>query len=137
LGLAFDKEFLEARCGRRDRAGELGVLGACETSSMLLLSTKDGVFECPKALMGLCQLSRRGQLRVGDDHHFAARTMGVRGSRGRSRLLMRYVFFGLVGPGSAAFALVGLGLHGRLGNKLSVISLVDTCFTVRIDLSHT
>ena len=40
---------------------------------MLLLSAKEGAFERPKALMGFRQLPGRGQLRVGDAHHFRGR----------------------------------------------------------------
>ena len=44
---------------------------------MLLLSDKEGAFERPKAHMGLRQLPRRGQLRVGDAHHFRDPHPGV------------------------------------------------------------
>jgi hypothetical protein len=56
------------------------------------------------------------------------------GSRGRSHLLVRHLLFGLVNPGSAAFTPVGLVRDSRLGNELSSIALVDTCFTVGVDL---
>ncbi len=42
----------------------------CEDPWKLLLSSKDRTFERPKTLMGLRQLPQRGQMRVGDDHHF-------------------------------------------------------------------
>ena len=44
---------------------------------MILLSAKEGAFECPKTLMGLRQLPRLGQLRVGDAHHFRDPHRGV------------------------------------------------------------
>ena len=44
---------------------------------MLLLSSKEGAFECPKTLMGLRQLPRQGQLRVGDAHHLRDLHPGV------------------------------------------------------------
>jgi hypothetical protein len=50
-------------------------------------------------------------------------------------LLLRHLFFGLVIPGSAVVAPVGLVHHRRLGNELSAIALVDTCFTVGVDLA--
>jgi hypothetical protein len=45
------------------------------------------------------------------------------------------MLFELHDPGSAALAPVGLGHSHRLGDKLSTIALVDTCFTVSIDLA--
>ncbi len=57
------------------------------------------------------------------------------GSRGRSHLLLRHLLFGLASPGSAAITPVGLVRHSRLGNELSAIALVDTCFTVGVDLA--
>jgi hypothetical protein len=69
MGLAYDNGFLEARYGGRDQDVELGDLGACESSWMLLLFDTEGAFERPKELMGGRQLARRGQLRVGEDHH--------------------------------------------------------------------
>ena len=57
------------------------------------------------------------------------------GCRGRNHLLLRYLLFGLDGPVSAAFTPVGLGRGGQLGNELSTMTLVDTCFAVGVDLA--
>ena len=60
-------------------------------------------------------------------HHFRAPLGGrARGSRSRSHLLLRRLLCGLVGPGSASFAPVGLGRSRRLGNEVPAVALVDT-----------
>jgi hypothetical protein len=65
----------------------------------------------------------------------SASTLRAGGSRGRSHLLLMHLLFGLGSPDSAAFTPVGLVRHSRLGNELSAIALVDTCFTVGVDLA--
>jgi hypothetical protein len=81
--------------------------------------------------MGLRQLPRRGQLQVGDDHHFRVRFEGGREQEPQTRQLL----FGLGSPGNVAFTPVSLVHHNRLGNELSAIALVDTCFTAGVDLT--
>jgi hypothetical protein len=93
LGLACDNEFLEGRCGGRDRAVELEGLGACESSWMLLLSSTEGAFERPKALMGGRQLPRRGQLRVGEAHHHVRDPLGVAQEQGPPFAVDRSAFW--------------------------------------------
>jgi hypothetical protein len=57
------------------------------------------------------------------------------GSRDRSHLLLRHLLFGLGSPVSAAFTPVGFVRDSRLGNELAAIALLDTCFTVGVDLA--
>ncbi len=64
-----------------------------------------------------------------------AHTLRAYGRRDRSHLLLSHLLFGLGGPDNAAFAPVGLGRSCQFGNKLTVITLVDTCFAVTIDLA--
>jgi hypothetical protein len=98
LGLTCDNEFLESRRGRRDRAVELGDLGACETNCVLLLSSSEGAFERPKALMGGWQLPRRGQLRVGEAHHHLSDPIGGAQEQGPPFTVELVAFWVCLGP---------------------------------------
>jgi hypothetical protein len=55
--------------------------------------------------------------------------------RDRNHLLLMHLHFGFGSPVSTVFTAVGLVRHSRLGNELSAIALVDTCFTVGVDLA--
>ncbi len=81
-----------------------------------------------------------GNCRDGDSCGWAMPTISASalravGSKGRSHLLLGRLLFGLGSPSSASITPVGLVRHHRLGNELSAITLVDTCFTVGVDLT--
>jgi hypothetical protein len=71
---------------------------------------------------------------MGDDHHFRGpHPKGEREQRSLSFATETLVFWSWR-PWSLFRRLVGLGCNCRFGNKLTAIALVDTCFTMSIDL---